>query len=414
MNKRINERHQKCSTAAEKISLLKRLNKVGITTGLVFLVMVLTACSQQETPDNSSLENSAEISSKKTDVPDVVLETARQYVEQRYDDVQDENYNDWRIESLTYAYTYDDLDGMTLQVYQMNYEFLASDLDKVMLVGGMTIDEEGWVVTEYANSTYFVFKQDGETLTYLTFLHENDCDPGDELFTNDLRQRLSTDNIGEMTKESTELLTLGELAEMQDVEEIGNQIPQWVMGADWDTPMYVMSSTDTEKFDSYAKENFPNFCDWGWTQEQSDEVYLGQGIEIINLDGGMRESGAVYYPVILNGVIVSVYEVYENIDSQEIHFQAAPYFVNELNALMSVTSTDIPLILGYNNDNLIGIIGDIFYILDIDHMDHKQVDADRIPAIEIESHTVVNAMESLCAERAANVDDWHVLENIEY
>lgn len=282
MNKRITERHQKCSTAAEKINLLKRLNKVSITAGLVFLVIVLDACSQQETPDNSS-----EISSEQTDVPDAVPETAKQYVEQRYDNTQ-------------------------------------------------------------------------------------------------------------------------------DVEEIGNHIPQWVMDVDWDTPMYVISSPDTEKFDNYAKENFPNFCDWGWTQEQSDAVYLGKGIEIINLDGGTRESGAVYYPIILNGVIVSVYEVYENIDGQELHMQAAPYFVNELNALMGMTSTDTPLILGYNNDNLIGIIGDTYYILDIDHMDHKQVDADKIPVIENGSYTVVNVIESLCAERIANVDDWHVLENAEH
>lgn len=278
---------QKCFTAVEKTNIFKGLNKIRITAGSVFLVIVLTACSQQETPNDSSLENSVGISSEQTDVPDVVPETAKQYAEQRYDNI--------------------------------------------------------W-----------------------------------------------------------------------DVEEIGNHIPQWVMDVDWDTPMYVMSSPDTEKFDSYAKENFPNFCDWGWTQEQSDAVYLGQGMEIINLDGGTREFGAVYYPIILNGVIVSVYEVYENIDSQELHMQAAPYFVNELNALMSMTSTDTPLILGYNNDNLIGIIGDTYYILDADHMDHKQVDADKIPAIENGSYTVVNVIESLCAERTANVGDWHVLENTEY
>ena len=44
--------------------------------------------------------------------------------------------------------------------------------------------------------------------------------------------------------------------------------------------MYIMCPSDIEKFDNYAKENFPIFSDWGWTQEQSDAVYLGLGIEI--------------------------------------------------------------------------------------------------------------------------------------
>lgn len=269
------------AVAAEKTNLFKGLNKVSITAGLVFLVLLLVACSQQEIPDDSSLESPLEISS-------------------------------------------------------------------------------------------------------------------------------------ETTKESSELLSLSQLAEIQDIEEIGNQIPQWVMDADWDTPMYVMSSPDIDKFDNYAKENFPVFCDWGWTQEQSDAVYLGQGIGIINLDGGTRKYRAVYYPIILNGVIVSIYEVFEDIDNQELHFQAAPHFVNELNVLMSMTSADTPLTLGYNNDNLIGIIGDTYYILDIDHMYHKQVDVDEIPAIENDRYTVVNVMESLCVERIADVEDWHVLESVNY
>ncbi len=37
-------------------------------------------------------------------------------------------------------------------------------------------------------------------------------------------------------------------------------------------------------------------------------------------------------------------------------------------------------------------------------MEHKEVATDKIPAIEFD--TCVNAMEVLCAERTANVDDW--------
>lgn len=46
--------------------------------------MVLAACSQQETPDDFTIEDSVEISSEKIEVPDVVLEIAEQYVEQKY------------------------------------------------------------------------------------------------------------------------------------------------------------------------------------------------------------------------------------------------------------------------------------------------------------------------------------------
>lgn len=126
-------------------------------------------------------------------VLDTVLETAIQWVAQKYADRQGEGYCDWRIESLAHAYTYEDLEGMTLQIYRMNYEFLADDPEKVSLVGGMMMDQDGWVVPEYANSTYFVFKQEGEALSYLTLLIENDCFPGDEIFTHDLKQRLETE-----------------------------------------------------------------------------------------------------------------------------------------------------------------------------------------------------------------------------
>lgn len=215
-------------------------------------------------------------------------------------------------------------------------------------------------------------------------------------------------NRQEEIKVYSELLNHGELAKVQDREQIGNQIPGWVMDADWDKPMYAISCPDIKKFDDYARENFPDYCDAGWTQEQSDAVYLGQGIELFVLDDEIPECRNIYYPVILNGVIVGGYEVYEVLEGHELHMQAAPYFVNELNAMMDLTSADTPLILGYNNNNTIGIIGDTYYILDIDHMEHKSVDADKIPVMEINDYIVVNVKEAFCVERTANVDDWHM------
>lgn len=82
---------------------------------------------------------------------------------------------------------------------------------------------------------------------------------------------------------SSHLPMLGELPKAEDREPIGNEIPQWVSDADWNQPLYAISSADIESFDAYAQENFPNYCDVGWTQEQSDAVYLGQGIKMFSL-----------------------------------------------------------------------------------------------------------------------------------
>ena len=205
---------------------------------------------------------------------------------------------------------------------------------------------------------------------------------------------------------SASLLTLGELTEIGDREKIGNQIPEWVSEADWNKSFYVVSSSDIERFDAYAQENFPNYCDGDWTQEQSDSVYLGQGIEMFALDDETPINRIIYYPVILNGVIVDGYQVCE-LENQEITMQGSPYLVNELNVMIDLTSEETPLILGFNNNNTIGIIGDTYYVLDIDHMYHKEVAVNTIPAIEFS--TCVNAMEVLCAERIANVDDWVII-----
>ena len=49
------------------------------------------------------------------------------------------------------------------------------------------MDENGWVRPEYANSTFLIFVRQGNELFYATTLVENDCAPGDDIFTNDLQ-----------------------------------------------------------------------------------------------------------------------------------------------------------------------------------------------------------------------------------
>lgn len=121
------------------------------------------------------------------EVPEIVTTTANEWVEQRFNNT---TYLDWRVESLEYAYTYEDFEGMTLQVYRMNYEYLVDNPDEIFLAGGMSIDEEGWLVPEYPNCTYLIFKQDAKELIYLTTIMHNDGDPGTEIFTWDLKNAL--------------------------------------------------------------------------------------------------------------------------------------------------------------------------------------------------------------------------------
>ena len=58
--------------------------------------------------------------------------------------------------------TYEHFSGMTLQVYQMNYQFLSGTPEKVVPAGGMTVDEEGWVVPDYPDSRFLIFRQEGQ------------------------------------------------------------------------------------------------------------------------------------------------------------------------------------------------------------------------------------------------------------
>ncbi len=128
-------------------------------------------------------------------VPAAVLDQAKEQVLQWFRMGRTQfpayRYVTWRIESLGEAYTYDDFDGMTLLIYRLNYEFYSETPGKVGLAGGMTVTDDGWVMPSYPDCTYLIFRLDGETLAFLDTIMENDCAPGDETFTSDLRRLLS-------------------------------------------------------------------------------------------------------------------------------------------------------------------------------------------------------------------------------
>lgn len=157
------------------------------------------------------------------DVPEAVMAAAKDHVRQDYQywcassgvysTVGGEEqmvgepavFDNWRIEGLSLVYTYSDLNGQplsdfqpagsaawqALDIYRLDYRIHTLTPGLVTLSGGMDLDEEGWLLPTYPNSTYLYFAvTDGEP-QYLFQLMENDCFPGDELFTSDLTARLT-------------------------------------------------------------------------------------------------------------------------------------------------------------------------------------------------------------------------------
>ena len=122
------------------------------------------------------------------DVPDAVLASAKaqvsEYFKTAYADQPDCKYVNWHIELLDRTYTYEDLGGLTLNIYRLNYEFQSEAPENVVLSGGMYITDNNWVCPTYPNCTYLIFNADDGF--FFSAVMENDCEPGDEIFTADL------------------------------------------------------------------------------------------------------------------------------------------------------------------------------------------------------------------------------------
>lgn len=147
--------------------------------------------------DQGSRSDTAEADAEKRDedqsegehgVPNAVWEQAGQYVQSMFEEAggQSGRYTEWRVTDAEYCYTYDNIGGTDYEVYRFNYEFLARSPKDIDLAGGMSISEDGWVVPDSPNSHYLVFSKEEEGLSFFCGMYENDCAPGDELFTLDL------------------------------------------------------------------------------------------------------------------------------------------------------------------------------------------------------------------------------------
>ena len=246
------------------------------------------------------------------------LEKAKIVVSEKYADMQDAGYMNWRIDSLTEEYYYDfggaDA-GVRVTVYQLGYALLAENPDQVTLTGGMTIDEEGWVVPEYPGSMYLCLVADGGALSYVV-LTENDCFPGDEVFTEDLKQVLGISSTEE------DYYSVATSLSASEVEQFALDIKNDILTGDWKSlsekisyPITIsgINVIDSEAFqkldlDGMINPEFVNavaaescremFCNWqGIMMGATGQVWIagvdnGSGTWELNIIGinGMLEN----------------------------------------------------------------------------------------------------------------------------
>lgn len=166
---------------------------VSAAACIIVAVCFLTSPAGEEAPETGYVM-------PEIDAPSEVLSEAKKYTETMYlleKSYRDYGYTNWRIEQLAYQYTYDNLGGKAYEIYQMNYEFLSSSPDQVLLVGGMSITEDGWVVPGYPNSTFLIFEKKEAGLSFICGMVENDCFPGDDLFTDDLLLKINQEETAQ-------------------------------------------------------------------------------------------------------------------------------------------------------------------------------------------------------------------------
>ena len=189
---------------------------------------------KQESVQGETGEMEIGMVSEAVTVTGTPLEMAKEVVSEHFAKMQENGYVNWRIDSLTEEYKYgpneeQSLDQIKVNVYQLDYCFLAEDTDTITLADGMTMDEDGWVSPEYPGSTYLCTVADGGALSYVV-LTENDCVPGDEVFTADLKQLLG---VGPETEEDYYAMVTS--ASAKEVEQFAAGVKEDVLLNDWES-----------------------------------------------------------------------------------------------------------------------------------------------------------------------------------
>ncbi len=181
-----------------RIKMLTKENKLRISSVIIcaFCAIIIAAfsfvsCSGDSTKPMHKVRFDG--------IPDYVCEAAAEQTEEEFDNNKDagEYYEstkpeavwhalDWRVEDLRHSYTYEDFDGMKLDIYVYNVKFLSDNPENMLLAGGMYITDDGWYCPDYDNSRYLVFE--GEK--FICAFGSNDSEPGTDLFTSGLGKEL--------------------------------------------------------------------------------------------------------------------------------------------------------------------------------------------------------------------------------
>ena len=160
------------------------------------------------------------------------LEMAKEVVAEQFSQMQDFGYSNWRIESLAEEYKYGPNEEQGLgsmlrvSVYGLEYAFFTENPDEIALPENMTMDEEGWAKHEYP-ATYLCVIADGGALSYIV-LTENDCEPGDDIFTEELKRLL-----GVGTETAEDYYSMVTSAYAKEVEHFAAGIKEDILFKDW-------------------------------------------------------------------------------------------------------------------------------------------------------------------------------------
>ncbi len=267
------------------LRMTKKKNGILIMAGAVLLAagmgaMVGCSVAEDEPKQNNMAVGIMEEGSK---APDVVKEKARELVNVWYlaarEEFTDYHYINWRISSLENCYTYGDFEAMTLEIYRMDYQFLSDTPENVLLAGGMEMTQEGWVTPGYADSTFLVFRQEGAELSFLTDLFENDCAPGDEIFTDDLRGALEREGLVPGSGNEAENVTGDMTADVEaDMIESGNDMAA-------DTAILMVPRE-------------------GEMEEEPATLFRGEGYPIYLTDHEWQQNGEDVWQAVLEGQAV--------------------------------------------------------------------------------------------------------------
>lgn len=292
-----------------------------------------------------------ETASMDTDIPDIVLDEAQAWTIEEYEYCKrfspGSHYIDWRIESLEHCYTYEDFQSsvlqqywedigplkeecedfhdMVLQIYRMNIEFLSEQPESVFLAGGMTMTEDGWVVPDYPNSRYLVFQQDGEELTLLTRMFENDCEAGDDTFTKDLEHNLMLNELPVPTMTfSQEGETNTVPAELMDGDGYTYYVPagEWYP-SDFENWEDVDENWKARIYDAWTAWNNEDVRFWiarmeGESYDEAQKELLDEGYAVID-DRMLRQDGDTIYSVELKEAQNDTWGIFARypVDAQE-------------------------------------------------------------------------------------------------